>query len=46
VPGLEVLPEAFPLDRAALSALVKANFRLHRGGVAELSEGYTTLDQV
>jgi hypothetical protein len=46
VPGLEVLPLAFPLDRPALLRLVKDNFRLHRGGVTELSEGYTTLDQV
>lgn len=46
MPGLEELPDSFPLDRRSLSRLIKANFRRHKDGVAKLSEGYTTLDQV
>jgi hypothetical protein len=45
VPGLEVLPLAFPLDRPGLLRLIKDNFRQHRGDVTELADGYTTLDQ-
>lgn len=45
VPGLEELPESLPLDRKALAECIKANFRRHRGGVTELAEGYTALDQ-
>ncbi|KAI8465088.1 MAG: ApaG domain-containing protein [Monoraphidium minutum] len=45
VPGLEELPDSFPLDRPALARLIKANFRRHRGGAAQLAEGYSALDQ-
>jgi len=45
VPGLEELPPSFPLDRKKLYNLIKDNFRRHKAGVVELSEGYTTLDQ-
>jgi uncharacterized protein affecting Mg2+/Co2+ transport len=52
VPGLAVLPDTLPLDRAALSRLIKANFRRHAaagaGGAAsskELENGGAALDQ-
>ncbi|KIZ05675.1 Protein apaG [Monoraphidium neglectum] len=45
VPGLEEVPSSFPLDRPALARLIKANFRAHRDTAAQLSDGYTALDQ-
>mgnify|MGYP001811311207 CR=1 FL=1 len=46
MPGLEELPDSFPLDRSSLSRLIKPNFRRHRDGVAQQNKNYTTLDQV
>lgn len=45
VPGLEELPDGFPLDRACLSRVIKANFRLHRDDAGKQLGDYTALDQ-